>query len=474
MNNFVNIFVKRSSYALMAQVISIIVSISLSFILPKYISIPDFAHWQYFLLLSSYIGILHFGFNDGIYLKIGGQSFNEINKEEWIPQILLCFGFQTIFAIAIIVVSYWFVEDPIKQQIFYYLAVYVIIENSYKILSFILMATDQLIFYSKSVIIDKIAFSIFLIFLIFGRITVSPTTVILFFILSRSVALVMLLLFFRHFYSKFWNYSYSHSFSNLLKTMTFGITLTISNLLSTFIIGSGRFFVEHYWNIEIFAKISLAVSISMFILIFISQIGLVLFPLLRNIDYEKQKIALDKGIFILGILSLISYFIYFPIYIFVGKWLPQYSESLKFMVFLFPIALYEVKFNLLFLTYFKMLNKQKKLLVINLLTVIIAVVFYWLACNLHNLNLILIVMTISISIRSLSSQLYLQNHYSLKSYSYTVIELLFSVFFIVIFNITNIKLFFAFFIISVVIILFAYKNKIREEIQYIRYSLKSR
>ena len=67
-------FIKTSYYAFAAQVVSIVSSIILSLLLPKFVSIELYGILQYFLLIASYVGILHFGFNDGVYLKLGGTN----------------------------------------------------------------------------------------------------------------------------------------------------------------------------------------------------------------------------------------------------------------------------------------------------------------------------------------------------------------------------------------------------------------
>ena len=82
-------FIKTSSYAFVAQVVSIISSIILSILLPKFVSIEFYGILQFFLLIASYIGILHFGFNDGVYLKLGGIKFDNISRNEYLPQFIL-------------------------------------------------------------------------------------------------------------------------------------------------------------------------------------------------------------------------------------------------------------------------------------------------------------------------------------------------------------------------------------------------
>ena len=69
-------------YVFVANLINLIISLAKGFILPKYLSIESYALIQTYLLYVSYVGLLHFGYLDGLYLKYGGRNFEEIKAEE--------------------------------------------------------------------------------------------------------------------------------------------------------------------------------------------------------------------------------------------------------------------------------------------------------------------------------------------------------------------------------------------------------
>jgi O-antigen/teichoic acid export membrane protein len=463
-----HIFFKTSSYAIASQVISLLVSVCLSLLLPKYLSVEDYGYWQMFILYSSYVGILHFGFNDGVYLKLGGTKFIEINRNEWVSQYIIVFILQVVGALALAYIAYQFIHDTIKQQILYFLAIYVVIENIYKILGFTLMATDGMIFYSKTVIVDKIILFLLLLGVIFRIIPLYPITMIICFLCSHTIAFLILLFRFGAFFRDWHKLSFGSMITNTIATITMGIVLTLSNLLGSFIVGSGRFFVEHFWDIEVFAKISLAVSLSMFLLIFISQIGLVLFPFLRNVGIERQKALLDKSIFLLGIFLLCGYVIFFPLYGFVEYWIPKYKESLIYLVFLLPVSLYETKTALLYTTYMKHLYKQKILCLVNLITVLIAVGCYWIACRMQSIDIILLTMLLSIMFRSIVLQYYLLKYYNLKINFYFYVEIFASALFVISFRYGGIGSLSIVYISLLALVLLYYRKRIIAELASIK------
>lgn len=48
----------------------------------------EYGYCQLHLFYSSYVGFLHFGWNDGIYLRYGGKNYIELDKKLFFFQIL--------------------------------------------------------------------------------------------------------------------------------------------------------------------------------------------------------------------------------------------------------------------------------------------------------------------------------------------------------------------------------------------------
>ena len=73
---------KGAMYVFIANVINLIISLFTGFVLPKYLSIETYSSIKLFQLYITYIGILHLGFSDGMYLKYGGKTVEEVDKKE--------------------------------------------------------------------------------------------------------------------------------------------------------------------------------------------------------------------------------------------------------------------------------------------------------------------------------------------------------------------------------------------------------
>lgn len=87
------------AYAVVAQGIGLLSSILTSLVLPKFLGVEDYAYWQLFLLYSSYSGFALLGLNDGIYLRLGGKRYSEVNHGELKAQQCVVAASQLLVAV---------------------------------------------------------------------------------------------------------------------------------------------------------------------------------------------------------------------------------------------------------------------------------------------------------------------------------------------------------------------------------------
>ena len=76
-------FIKNIVIVLISNIISMLSGILIGFIIPKIMGVTEYGYYKTFTLYSTYIGILHFGFLDGIYLKFAGKQYEELYKEKF-------------------------------------------------------------------------------------------------------------------------------------------------------------------------------------------------------------------------------------------------------------------------------------------------------------------------------------------------------------------------------------------------------
>jgi len=423
------VFIDNIIFAFVAQTVSIIVSLIMTLGIPKILSVEEYGFWQLFIFYTGFIGFFLFGLSDGIYLKYGGKKFDELNKQIIKSQMVYGFFLQLLISLVIIVVGSFLNIEWERHIIIFATALYLVLGNLVTLLGFLLLATNNIKYYSKAILVDKISFIIILT-VIFLYSKVSYMVLIELFIVTKLLSLVYLLSYFRN-YKNLSICSFKRSFSILKINMSVGIILMLSNIASTLIIGIGRFAIDNKWDIETFGKISLSLSATYFFLLLISQVSLALFPVLRQLDYVNQRNIFTKSCELLGIIMLGVFLLYFPLISFLEAWLPKYADSLKYLVILMPICLFEGKMQMIHNTYMKSLNKQEMLLLINIAVLIVSLILtYFAAYNIHNLMLVVYVMLFCISLRSIFTQLYLYRFYNLKFDPQILMEILFTIIFI--------------------------------------------
>lgn len=111
MNNKAINFIKNFSYSLSSNLISLIITTIVILIVPKLIGVKDYGYWQLYLFYTSYVGFLHFGWNDGIYLRYGGKEYKQLNQDLFFSQFWMFVIFQMLVASIIISLSIFFNID---------------------------------------------------------------------------------------------------------------------------------------------------------------------------------------------------------------------------------------------------------------------------------------------------------------------------------------------------------------------------
>jgi hypothetical protein len=210
-----------------------------------------------------------------------------------------------------------------------------------------------------------------------------------------------------------------------------GIKLLLANLASKLIIGIVRFGIERQWDVETFGRVSLTLSISHFMMVFITGIGVVVYPILRRTSREKLPLIYHLMRNFLMIIALSLLVFYYPARLILSAWLPDYAESLLYMALLFPMVIYEGRITLLINTYLKTLRYEKTMLRINAATVVVSAIFTIVTTVIwHNLNLAVLTILIGQVVRATIAELFLSKQLSISLNKDLILEIVLTLIFI--------------------------------------------
>jgi len=114
-----------------------------------------------------------------------------------------------------------------------------------------------------------------------------------------------------------------------------------------------------------------------------------------------------------------------------AAWLPQYAESLLYMSLVFPMFIYEGKMALLINTYLKTLRREKVMLKINLVSMILSLFMTYVTTQVFvNLDMAILNIVILLAIRSAFAESYLAKELNIEVKKDIVLEILLTIVFI--------------------------------------------
>lgn len=273
-------------YSLGTNALSFLISALTTFVVPKLLGATNYGYWQLYLFYVSYIGIFHFGWNDGIYLRYGGSNYNDLDKDSLYEQFCIELILQFLIAICIITLTSVFCS-AYKRTVLLWVSVCMIITNIRSMFVYILQMTSRIKEYAIINTIDRGLFGVFVVLLLsknndnFEALIGGDLT-------CRLLSLILALLFCKDIF-KIESRKWKGIFTEIWKNIDVGSKLMFANLAGMLITGIVRFGIEHIWSIEIFGKISLTISISNFLIIFINSVGIVIYPMLRNIEADYRR-----------------------------------------------------------------------------------------------------------------------------------------------------------------------------------------
>ena len=135
-----NKFIKNLSFAVFAQVISLMSSFFVQLFAPKVLSVEEYAYWQLFLFYVSYINISRIGIIDGIYLKLGGKSRDELDCETLKTKWLIFLAMQVFFSTIMAVITNITISDVDRRFVLVACAICMVLINMNNFLGFLFQA----------------------------------------------------------------------------------------------------------------------------------------------------------------------------------------------------------------------------------------------------------------------------------------------------------------------------------------------
>lgn len=238
---------KKIGYVTFSNVIKLVSSILIGFIIPNILGVTNYGYYKVFTLYLTYIGLFHFGFIDGIYLKFGGVEYKDLNRQKFRSYFRFLLLFELVISLVGIVLVQVLINGD-RAFIFTLLLINLIAINLTTYFQFISQITSRFKEYSSRLII-----------LSFTNIII---VAIMYYFGLSSYRFYSGLIVFVNFLLLFWYmYTYRHivfgdsesfkdSKNDVINYFKIGIPLLVANLASTFVMTVDKQIVELLFPVE--------------------------------------------------------------------------------------------------------------------------------------------------------------------------------------------------------------------------------
>ncbi|MBO1301323.1 hypothetical protein, partial [Enterococcus sp. DIV1271a] len=298
MNNKAKAVIKNLYYTVAANFATLGISVLLNLFVPKLLGITEYSYWQLYVFYSSYVGFLHLGWIDGIYLKTGGEEYNNIDKRSLGSQFWYLMMFEVFISSLAVVWAYFFMPREYQAIILMLTALVSVVTITKTFILYIFQSTNRIKEYAQLSRNDRYLYVIFIgiYFALGGR---DFYWLIIMDILSKLIITIWGMTRIKDMLSVK-VISLKELVPEILDNINIGSKLMLSSIASMLIMGTIRFFVQQKWSIETFGKLSFTLSISNMFLTFINAIGIVMFPLLRRTNQSKlpSLFRMLRGVFV--------------------------------------------------------------------------------------------------------------------------------------------------------------------------------
>lgn len=358
---------KNYFLVLIAQAITLLIGIIKIIFIPYILGVDSFGYWQMYLLYVGYLGVLSLGFNDGIIIKYGSFTMENLPKGRLKGSLLLFLAMQMFFIILLLIIT-TFESNDIKQTVFLFVIGNILLTGITGITIGLLQVTNNFKKYSLVLTIDKVI-SIIIYGCLFYFNIANFTTIIIVDIVSKVISCIFSIYFCKEVFFG-GKAELKGGIIEFKDNIQIGIKIMLSNLMGMLMIGYALFIIERALDIKQFSIIAFGISTTNIIILFASSLGVLIYPFISRRNFnENQKlhIVIKEGITIILFVLLIGFF---PIKYIIEKFLSDYSQVLTILPILFVYVIYESKINIIINPYFKSLRFESLIFKFNIIFLI--------------------------------------------------------------------------------------------------------
>lgn len=341
---------KRGMTVVMAaNLINMVFSLLNTILLPRFLPVPAYAALKTYMLYAGYVGVLHLGFLDGIYLKYGGKDLDTLDRDNLALHVSTARLFQLAVTLSVVTVGF-VIHDPIVVAF----GLTVLPVNMADFFKFLYQACGEFSVYGAALCGSGASVFILQMLLLFGLKRGDGMAYVGVMIVAYVVVWVILEIYIRRRLKLARSYT-RFSFTAMRESIGSGLPLMLGNLSSIVLTGMDRWFIKGLMDDTAFAMYAFAVSVEGLLNVAVQPVCITMYNYFcRETDREKVNQA-HNMVMILGAFLVIAIF---PAR-FVVEWLvPNYVDAIPVAILLFATQMLYVLIKGVYVNLYKAEKRQ--------------------------------------------------------------------------------------------------------------------
>lgn len=355
-----------------ANFLTMISGIIIGFVVPAVLSIESYSYVKTYMFYLSYIGFLHLGFVDGMYIKYGGKEPKDINKSEFKSEHRVFIFMQLIVTLIFLILG---VLN--KDIIITLMGLSIIPMNTIAFHKMFYQATGQFTKYAKaSYLYTGIYLGLNIVLALIFK-----NQNYIYYCLASLISNVGVYIMLEFRFYKDTNGIKSEYNKEIWNNVKVGFFVLLGNLSVLLFYAIDRWFIKIFLGVNDFAYYSFAVSMLNIINLLVNAIAITFYNYLSKGENQEKIKKMKKYFLILGGFASLGYFALAAV---VSVFLKKYIPALSIIAISFVAYPYMIVINALYVNLYKARKNERRYLKVVASMVIISMVYNAIAILIWN------------------------------------------------------------------------------------------
>jgi O-antigen/teichoic acid export membrane protein len=342
--------------------VALLSGVFVGFLLPKVLNITDYGFYKVFSLYAVYMALLHFGFADGILLKLAGREYAALDRAETRSYTRFFLLMEGAISLLVAGVGFLLFEGD-YLFIVLMLACNMLFVNVTTYYQFLSQALSRFGEYSAKSLVASVAKLLF-VAVLFGVGTLGSAQISYkIYLVGLNVIDLLMLLWYVFIYREI-TFGEAKPLrgmrAEIVSVFKTGILLTLAYQASHLVLVLDRQFVSILFPMDTFAQYSFAYNVVSMISTMISSLAVVLLPMLKNKKREELLDSYQKGTAVVSAVAAASLLCYFPLTAFIEWFLPNYITAIPYIAIVLPAFLFTAVITIVMFTVAKVLDGGRR------------------------------------------------------------------------------------------------------------------